>query len=301
MRAVPAYLQTLAAGAVLAWAMAPSLLPAAPAAPEKTDNPVDKLHTALDKTVTLKIERQPLNVAVDMLREKTKINFVLDSLTIQQTLGFTPDQPPSPVDVDLKDVKVRTALRAILSQYGLSFASIGDTVVVTTEDMAMLRQMRQRVSLDLTKVEFTAALKLLSRETATNLILDTRVEKEAKAPVSIQLEDVPLETAVRLLAEMAGLKPIRVGNVLFVTKKETANEMRADPDLQQPNQPGQPGIAAPGGFLPGGLVAPNPPPLITGTAPAVTTPAAAADVDADKPDGKPPGEKPAESPPVKDK
>jgi hypothetical protein len=304
MRTVPACWQTLAAGVVLAWAVAPSLLPAAPAAPEKAVNPVDKLHTALDGTVTLKIERQPLNVAVDMLREKSKINFVLDSLTIQQTLGFTPDQPPSPVDVDLKDVKVRTALRAILSPYGLSFASIGDTVVVTTEDMAMLRQMRQRVNLDLNKVEFAAALKLLSRDTATNLILDTRAEKEAKAPVSIQLEDVPLETAVRLLAEMAGLKPVRVGNVLFVTKKETANELRADPDLQQPGQPGlQPGaggIAFPGGFPGGGLIAPNPPPLIIGAPPAATAPSAA--VAPDKPtEVKPPAEKPAESTPDKDK
>jgi hypothetical protein len=296
MRRVPACWQVLVAVVVLAWAVAPCPLPAAPAAPEKAGSPIDKLHAALEKTITLKIERQPLSVAVDMLREKSKINFVLDSLTIQQMLGFTPDQPPSPVEANLKDVKVRTALRTILSPYSLSFACIGDTVVITTEDMAMLRQMRQRVNLDLSKVEFAAALKSLSRDTATNLILDTRVEKEAKAPVSIQLEDVPLETAVRLLAEMAGLKPVRVGNVLFVTKKETANEMRADPDLQQPNQPGQPGIAVPGGFAPGGL-APNPPPLIT----SVTTPAAPAAVDVEKAADKPPAEKPAETTPDKDK
>ena len=155
---------SIAAAAVLAWAVAPPFLPAAPVAAEKTVSPVDKLHTELDKPVTLKIERQPLNVAVDMLREKSKINFVLDSLTIQQMLGFTPDQPPSPVEVDLKDVKVRTALRTILSPYSLSFACVGDTVIITTEDMAMLRQMRQRVNLDLNKVEFTAALKLLARK-----------------------------------------------------------------------------------------------------------------------------------------
>jgi hypothetical protein len=299
MRTVLAYWKAVVAGAVLAWAVAPSLLSAAPAASEKAVSPIDKLHTALDKTITLKIERQPLSVAVDMLREKSKINFVLDGLTIQQMLGFTPDQPPSPVEANFKDVKVRTALRTILSPYSLSFACIGDTVVITTEDMAMLRQMRQRVNLDLSKVEFAAALKSLSRDTATNLILDSRVEKEAKATVSIQLEDVPLETAVRLLAEMAGLKPVRVGNVLFVTKKETANEMRADPDLQQPNQPGQPGgffpgvtVAIPGG----GIVAPNPPPLISGTAP-IAPPA----VDVEKPADKPAPEKPTETTPDKDK
>jgi hypothetical protein len=114
---------------------------------------------------------------------------------------------------------------------------------------------------------------------------------------------VPLETAVRLLAEMAGLKPVRVGNVLFVTKKETANELRADPDLQQPGQPGQPGAGGtvfPGGFPPGGFIAPNPPALIIGAPPAATAPAPA--VAPDKPtEVKPPAEKPAESTPDKDK
>ena len=294
MRVIPACRQSVAAVALLTWTIAPSLVPAAPVASEKAVSPVDELHAALDKTVTLKIERQPLSLAIDMLREKSKINFVIDSLTIQQTLGFTPDQPPSPVDLDLKQVKVRAALRSILSPYGLSFASVGDTVVITTEDMAMLRQMRQRVNVDLNKVEFTEALKQLGRDTATNLIVDSRVEKEAKAPVSMQLEDVPLETAVRLLAEMAGLKPVRVGNVLFVTKKETANELRADPDLQQPGQPGQPGVTIPGGFIGNGLVAPNPPPLIIGAPPAAAPPAP---VDS----GKLGEEKPTETAPDKDK
>ena len=45
---------------------------------------------------------------------------------------------------------------------------------------------------------------------------------------------MPLETAVRLLSEMAGLKPVRVGNALFVTKKEVAAELGADPDLNPP-------------------------------------------------------------------
>ena len=165
---------------------------------------------------------------------------MLDGLTIQQQLGFTPDQPPTPVDVDLKDMKVRTALRAILAQYGLSYAPIGDTVVVTTEDVAMVRQMRQRVNVDLIKVELARALRQLAHDTATNVIVDARAEKDAQAQVTMQLEDVPLETAVRLLSEMAGLKPVRVGNVLFVTKKEIANELRNDPDLVQPVQPGQP-------------------------------------------------------------
>jgi hypothetical protein len=297
MRMVPACWRVLAAGAVLACLVAPAFVSAAPAAPEKDDkivNPLEKLRKDLDKTITIKIEKQPLSLAIDMLREKTRVNFVLDSLTIQQQLGFSPDQPPAPVDVDFKDVKVRNVLRAILAPYGLSYAAISDTVVITTEDMAMLRQLRQRVNVDLSKVEFTSALKQLARDTATNLILDARAEKDASAKVSLQLEDVPLETAVRLLAEMAGLKPVRVGNVLFVTKKETANELRGDPDLVQPIQPGQPN--PPGVFPPIG-VAPNPPPVIIGPQP--TAPSVAPIVDPDKPaDPKPPDDKPKADPPA---
>jgi hypothetical protein len=58
--------------------------------------------------------------------------------------------------------------------------------------------------------------------------------------VSIQMDDVPLETAVRLLAETAGLKPVKVGNVLMVTTKATAAAMRSDPDLNEGNNNNQP-------------------------------------------------------------
>lgn len=211
---------------------------AAPADP-KTDapTPFEKVRKDLNRFITIKIDKQPLSAAIDALREKSKINIVLDSLTIQQQLGFTPDQPPTPVDVDFKDVPVRSVLREVLDPYGLTFIVIGDAVIVTTDEMAMMRQLRQRVNVDMDKVELATALRRMARDAGVNVILDSRIEKDALAKVSLQLEDVPLDTAVRLLAEMANLKPVRVGNVLFVTSKENANEMRNDPELTQPQQP----------------------------------------------------------------
>jgi hypothetical protein len=234
------------AAPALAWALVPAALTAAPVSPtppdkSKAGGPAVALRKALDAPITIKIDKQPLAAAIDMLKEKSKVNFVLDSFTIQQNYGWTPEQPPTPVDVDLKDVKLKSALRTVLAPYNLSYAVVGGEVVVTTEDAAVSRQMRQRVDVDVDKEEFAEALKQLGRETGANLILDSRVEKEAKNPVTLQLEDVPLETAVRLLSEMAGLKPVRVGNVLFVTDKKTATELRNDPDLGQPTQP-QPNV-----------------------------------------------------------
>jgi hypothetical protein len=229
MRILPACRRTLA-GAALVLALSPALAPAAPDK-ETAVSPVEKLRADLDKVISIRIDKQPLSTAIDLLRKQTNVSIVLDNLTIQQQLGFTPDQPPTPVEVDLKNVKVRAALRAILAPYNLGFAPVGDAVIVTTDDMAMV----QHVNVDLDKVEFAAALKQIARETGVNLVLDGRVSKEASAKVSMQTEDVPLETAVRLLAEMAGLKPVRVGNVLFVTGKANATEMRNDPDNAQPN------------------------------------------------------------------
>ena len=128
-------------------------------------------------------------------------------------------------------MKARTALRTLLDPYNLTFVAVGDEVIVATEDGAAALRMGQRVSVHLDKVEFAAALKQIARETGVNLALDPRAEKEASAKVSLQVEDVPLRTAVQLLSEMAGLKPVRVGDLLFVTTKKTAAEMRGDPDL----------------------------------------------------------------------
>jgi hypothetical protein len=285
----------LAAGLALTLALTPAALLAAPVAPDnkdKTASPAEKIKKQLDQNISLEITEQPLTLALNQIREQTKINFVIDKWTIQQ-MGLDPEQMP--VNVKLKDVKVRTGLRSVLSPYNLGYAIIGDTVLISTDDMAMHRQMKQRVSVELEKVDLAAALKQLSRETATNLMLDTRVGKEAKAEVSLQMEDVPLETAVRLVSEMAGLKPVKVGNVLFVTTKTLANEMRSDPDLVQPGNPGiMPGMpGGPGGpFPPGGGVFPGGgigvPIGPAGTAPAGAVPGVEKPID---PDAKPGEEK----------
>jgi hypothetical protein len=293
----------LATGLALILALSPGRLAAAPDAKETTVGPAEKIKKQLDQTTTLEISDQPLSLALNQIREQTKINFVIDRFTIQQ-MGMDPEQMP--VSAKLKDVKVRSALRSVLSPYNLGYAIIGDTVLISTDDMVMLRQMKQRVSVDLDKVDLAAALKKLSKETATNLMLDARVGKEAKAEVSLQLEDVPLETAVRLVAEMGGLKPVKVGNVLFVTTKALATDMRNDPDLSQPvvpGQPGMPGQPVPGVMpgLPPGVAIPGPGGIAVPatTVPGVETPPAPdKPADPDKAPAEPGDKKPT---PDKDK
>jgi hypothetical protein len=225
-------------------ALLPALACAAPTPADARDNeatPAEKIKKQLDQAITLEITDQSVNAALKQIRERTHINFVVDRFTIQQ-MGMDPEQML--VSVKLKDVKARSCLRAVLGPYNLGYAILGDTVLVSTDDMAMHREMKQRVSIDLEKVDLASALKILSKETAANLLLDTRVaDKDRKTQLTLQMEDVPLDTAVRLLAETAGLKPVKVGNVYLVTTKKIAAELRADPDLQgQPAVPAQPAL-----------------------------------------------------------
>jgi type II secretory pathway component GspD/PulD (secretin) len=231
----------------------------APAAPigeprPKNDSPAEKVRKALDQVIDVKFENQSLEGAVNQLREAHKINFVLDRVAVS-TMGIDPTMNGNPpVNLEQSNVKLRTVLRTLLGPLHLTYAIVGDTVVITTEEAAVARQLRQRVSLDLDKTHLAAALKQLARDTATNLLVDPRVTKEAETAITLQLDDVPLETAVRLMAEMAGLKPVRLGNVLLVTNKASAAELRAEPELVPPLKPGggpedvavPPGVPAPG-------------------------------------------------------
>jgi hypothetical protein len=306
---LPTLPRALPAALALAWLALPVAAPAAPAGSPaeprpRADSPAERVRHALDQVAdSVEIIDQPLELAVAQVHEQTKVNFVLDRLTIQQ---MSIDPSSAAVNLRLQNVKWKTALRTLLGQYNLSYAIVGETVIITSEEQAMLRQMRQRVSVDLDRVQMGAALKQLAKDTSTNLIVDARALKEAQTPVTLQLEDVPLETAVRLVAEMAGLKPVRVGNVLFVTTKANAAEMRADTDLVPPMAPGQPMVenavqAIIGGPVPMAIPAAAPPP------PAPPAPKPAEEKKetppADKPDKDPPekGDKPADKPPQQEK
>jgi hypothetical protein len=251
---------------LLAWTV--TVLPAAPVSTETKDkavSPTERVRKELDQPITIDIQNQPMELAINMLREQTRLNIVLDRFAIQQAMaatGMAVDlETGLPVTAKFKDVKARSALRSILTPFGLSFGIIGDTVLVSTDDMVMFRQLRQRVNVDLDKADLSGALKSLSRETATNLIIDNRVTKEAQTPVTLHMEDVPLETAVRLMVEMAGLKAVRVGNVLFVSSREHAAEMKADPDFAPGGVPGVPNpggvLVPPGAGVPGGPMGPG--------------------------------------------
>ena len=198
----------------------------------KTEPPAVRLRKAFDQNVTVDFQGLTLSAALESLREQTKVNFVLDRATAAQ-LGVVADEMP--VSLKLANVRLKTVLKQLLNQYNLSCVIDQDIVLVTSEQAAIDRQVRQRVSIDFNEVPFQQALRQLSRETNTNLVIDPRHTAKGKDPITLRLEDVPLEVAVRLMAEMVSLRSVRQANVLFVTTKEIAADLRREEDAAPAN------------------------------------------------------------------
>lgn len=263
-------LAVLAASACLA---GPAGAAPGPKGELKSDRPAaEVIRKALDANGTFEFTQVNLAGVVNTLSEQYKINIVLDRNVIQQ-MGFDPES----MNVELKkqEGKMRTALRAIVGQYNLTFAIVGDSLLITTEEMAVYRQLKQRINVDFDAVPLTKALKELSARYGVNVVIDPRTAKAKSAdnPVTLQVDDVPFEAAVRLMCEMADLKPARMGNVIFVTTEARADKLK-DSDSLVPAPagavPGMPGVV-PGVFngLGGGLGGAVPAPAVAVPAPAV--------------------------------
>ena len=75
------------------------------------------------------------------------------------------------------------------------------------------------------------ALKELNRY--GNVVLDARAIKEGQATVTADLANVPLDTAVRMFADMAGLKVVKLDNSLYVTSKDNAKVLLKEQEKQK--------------------------------------------------------------------
>ena len=193
-----------------------------------TETVAEQTNKALDQIVTLDLYQYPLSEAVRLLGDQSGVRLVLD----RQGLGQAGLNPDDMVVNTRLTMTLRSALHQIMSQYAVDYAIIGDMALITTEELAIRRQMQQRVSVRFDRLQLKAALECLSRETATNLVLDRAALSYASAPITLDLHDAPLEVVVKLLAHQVGLKQTRVGNVMMVTTKENAAELKEPPEVR---------------------------------------------------------------------
>ncbi len=93
------------------------------------------------------------------------------------------------------------------------------------------------VSAGIEKKPLEEALKQLAELADHNIVLDVRVGDRAKTPVTGRFNNVPLDTAVTFLADMADLQPILQDNVIYVTTRDNAMRLEAKQRKDMADQP----------------------------------------------------------------
>jgi hypothetical protein len=79
----------------------------------------------------------------------------------------------------------------------------------------------------------------LARQTNYSVVVDVRVEEKASKKVTAQFLSTPLDTAVSLLADMAGLEHVIRDNLIYVTTPENAKRIKTE--HQRPGEGKAPG------------------------------------------------------------
>lgn len=210
--------------------------------------PAEELRKALDQVRDVEIADLPLDQAVNQLREQTGLNLIIDRAGVLPSSGLEkvaagllvnmPSFSQIRVSGRFHGLPLRRALTKLLRDHKLTHVLVGDTVLITTIEKAAERQLSQSVSVNIQDVPLRQELKRLARETGANIVLDPRMVQEGQTALTIRLDEVPLETVVELLADEAGLRAVRLHNVLYVTSEARAEKLRKPRSVATPSFPG---------------------------------------------------------------
>ncbi len=197
--------------------------------------------------VCARFERLPLADALQDLADQGGFNVVLDPRA--------GDKARTPVTARLRNLPLDTAVETLADMAGLKAVRTDNVLYVSADgrglkgrpDAAAPAQTplvpetfapglaagatlpRKQVAFD--KKPLQDALKELTDGTGYGLVIDAaRLGDKVKTPVSLEIKDAPVDTAVRLLADLAGLRAVVMDNVVYLTTPENAKELQADQD-----------------------------------------------------------------------
>jgi hypothetical protein len=156
----------------------------------------------------------------------------------------------------MSHVRLELALQKVLRNASrvlgtnLTYVIRSDHVEITTEEAVRAEFYPGReegplaplVHARFSKKPLAAALDELADQAQATVVLDVRAGDKAETPVSARFANVPLDTAVKLLADMADLKSISIDGILYVTSKDNARELHKE---QAPLQAPGLGMAGP--------------------------------------------------------
>jgi hypothetical protein len=240
-----------------------------------------ELIAALNKTVDLDKgidANTPLKDALEFIGEQSNVPFIVDSKAFEAIGVQKVEEQPVQL-AKMTGVRLANVLRLLLGQvkgdvYTGTFLVRSDSLEITTtyhslveafggnlpafaagedpkianDDLVQILQGKARVLYqvyaDFEKRPLKEALDELAEFAAINVMVDPRVGDKAKTPVTATINNMFVDTAVELLADMADLQVVQKDAVFYLTTKENAARLEA----QRKPRP----IVPPAGIMPKG-------------------------------------------------
>jgi hypothetical protein len=176
----------------------------------------------------------PLRDALEFLSDRYDITMIIDGQAFKDDLEETKIASKPVLLPKMKAVAFGTVLRLLLDQVGGTALIRSDyiEIVPTVRVVREIYQGREGPRFPLVHAAFEGtpldeALERLTAATGVSVVVDPRTER-GKETVNALLVNVPLDSAVRVLADSAGLKMVRLDNVLYLTGPESARALQAE-------------------------------------------------------------------------
>jgi hypothetical protein len=214
--------------------------------PKGASSPTSELRKKLALPVTLEkgiADKTALGDALKQLSEKYHVPFLIDRPAFEALGVMMPEEQPVQLP-RIESVPLSRVLNRLASQirgdiYHGTYRIRGDHVEITSTHTLWeqrLEGLNERIMLPPVQAQFEKraldeALEELCDWNGFNVVMDAgRAGDKAKATVTATFDNVPLDTAVRLLADMAGLKAVRLDNVFYVTTPANADAIQEEQD-----------------------------------------------------------------------
>ncbi|HEX3151402.1 MAG TPA: hypothetical protein VHR66_25210 [Gemmataceae bacterium] len=224
-----------------------------PKKPGPIDDSAQIADRLLDRTeIAQRMDKVPFREVLDYLQNKTGLTILIDTRALRANgedavAAIEGAQITLPV---MKNVRVETVLHNVLDQIDLDFVIASDHVRITTHKMKDLITGQARrlpelypapagddqpeveradtvriagnVTIAFREVPVGEAFKEIGARAGRTVVVSAPAAEKAKTAVTLTLSNVPFETAAAGLAEAAGLRAFRTGNIVVIVTAERA-------------------------------------------------------------------------------
>jgi hypothetical protein len=183
------------------------------------------LRQVLDRPVTVEFEAGPLKDCLEYFQDRYQITITVDEAAFKDS--GQEDIKGALVKLDKTvGVNLRTALRTLLAQGDAGFLEQdGRVVVIPKARLTAASLFQQSIDAIFEKAPLADALQELAALSGVSVVLDPGAAEQARTPITATLSHASLGASVRVLANMAGLKPVAIDKVLYITTSAKAAEL----------------------------------------------------------------------------